>query len=61
MQREPTHPTSDDVLDMQQDLRRCALCSHLFPKDEMFHIQLDEPQNWAWVCEGCDEGLERMV
>lgn len=53
-----THPTSDDILDMRDDLRRCALCPHPFPKDEMVYLQLDEPGHWQWVCWGCHEQIQ---
>jgi len=50
-----TQPLSEDT--QAEEQRRCALCFHFFPKDEMFHCQVDEAQNWQWVCEGCQEGI----
>lgn len=50
---EPRWPLSEETQPDEQ--RRCALCVHFFPKDEMHHVQVDEAQNWRWVCEGCNE------
>ena len=41
--------------DYQEELRRCALCHHLAPHDELERCQLDEPGAWDWVCEPCYE------
>ena len=41
--------------DYQDELRRCALCGRLHPKDEMERCQIDEPGAWDWVCQACME------
>ena len=56
MNEEAREPLSEDT--QAEDQRRCVLCYHLFPKDEMERVQLDEPGAWEWVCERCWEKVE---
>ena len=53
---EPSWPLSEDT--QAEDQRRCALCYHLFPKDDMERVQMDEPGAWEWVCSGCSEKVD---
>ena len=53
MSEEHSQPMSEDT--QAEDQRRCALCYHLFPKDEMERVQMDEPGAWEWICSGCSE------
>ena len=56
MSEEARQPLSEDT--QAEDQRRCALCYHLFPKDDLERVQLDEPGAWEWVCAGCWEKVE---
>jgi len=49
-------PLSEDTQTEEQ--RRCALCFHFFPKDEMERVQLDEPGAWNWICSECLEKVQ---
>ena len=53
MSENHTQPLSEDT--QAEDQRRCALCYHLFPKDEMHRLEIDEPGALDWVCEDCYE------
>lgn len=50
---EPSWPLSEDT--QAEDQRRCVLCAHFFPKDEMERRPIDEPGAYDWVCEDCYE------
>ena len=56
MSEEPRQPLSEDT--QAEGQRRCALCYHFFPKDDMERVQLDEPGAWEWSCSGCSEKVE---
>jgi len=56
MSEEYRQPMSEDT--QAEDQRRCALCYHLFPKDDMERVQMDEPRAWEWICSGCSEKVE---
>lgn len=38
-----------------EDLRPCALCQAIGPKDEMHRAEIDEPGAYDWICESCYE------
>lgn len=56
MSEEANQPMSEDTQEDNQ--RRCAVCYHYFPKDEMTRMQIDEPGAYDWVCAGCAEKVE---
>jgi len=56
MSEEHPQPLSEDT--QAEDQRRCALCYHLFPKEDMERVQMDEPGAWEWICAGCSEKVE---
>ena len=56
MSEDHAQPMSEDT--QAEDQRRCALCYHLFPKDDMERVQLDEPGAWEWICAGCSEKVK---
>ena len=56
MSEEHRQPLSEDT--QAEGQRRCALCYHFFPKDDMERIQLDEPCAWEWLCFGCSEKVD---
>ena len=56
MSEEHSQPMSEDT--QAEDQRRCALCYHLFPKDDMERVQLDEPGAWEWMCSECSEKVD---
>ena len=56
MSEEHAQPMSEDT--QAEEQRRCALCYHLFPKDDMEQVQMDEPGAWEWICSGCSEKVQ---
>ena len=56
MSEDYAQPLSEDT--QAEDQRRCALCYHLFPKDDMERVQMDEPGAWEWSCSGCSEKVK---
>ena len=56
MSEDYAQPMSEDT--QAEDQRRCVLCYHLFPKDEMERVQMDEPGAWEWICLGCSEKVD---
>ena len=56
MSEDYAQPLSEDT--QAEDQRRCALCYHLFPKDDMERVQLDEPGASVWMCSECSEKVD---
>ncbi len=38
-----------------EEQRKCALCERIFIKDEMYHVEINEPGAYGWLCEDCYE------
>ena len=56
MSEEHDQPMSEDT--QAEEQRRCTLCYHLFPKDDMERVQMDEPGAWDWICFECSEKVQ---
>ena len=56
MSEDHPQPMSEDT--QAEEQRRCTLCYHLFPKDEMERVQMDEPGAWEGICAGSSENAE---